>query len=66
MMKLFFLWAVSVCADTNLCSMKSCEVQQMYSSNKGAVGWQLMLFRACLGLRGFPETPAGTTSCLRS
>lgn len=25
-----------------------------------------MLFRTCLGLWGFPETPAGTTSCLRS
>lgn len=29
---------------------ESCEVQQMYSSNKEAVCWQVMLFRACLGL----------------
>lgn len=32
---------------------ESCEVQQMYSSNKEAVFWQVMLFRACLGLWAF-------------
>lgn len=59
--------SVRVCAHPHSSlSIKSCKVQEMHSSNKEAVGRQLMLFRTCLGLWGFAETPAGTTSCLRS